>query len=286
MDITTIESIAKKYPNLVHANNICVKLHAKDLTVAQQKALEIIVPGYVRYITANLNLVGFSEDVVRQRVALLNDYYSTFYPYNNTFSAQSKLRSTIMEEFLYILFKDFVAHYKHEFNDTKDLLRLGSAKAYTSLYLKSKDGKTYVQSVEAGMNQKDQDFAIYRPVSIIVDGKEHVINMPALAIEVKTYLDKTMYEGVVATAEKIKSGNPYTKFFVVTETYDVSFDVDPPLSRIDQIFVLRKSKRVKGSMPPPIVSEVVESIVRQAARHMESMWSNIQGRMEQSGELI
>ena len=38
-------------------------------------------------------------------------------------------------------------------------------------------------------------------------------------------------------------GNPYALFFIVTENYDVSLDVDPAYSRIDQVFVLRKCTR-------------------------------------------
>ena len=56
-------------------------------------------------------------------------------------------------------------------------------------------------------------------------------------------LDKTMYEGSVATADKIKTGNPYCLFYLVTETYDISSDVDIQTSKIDDIYVLRKQIR-------------------------------------------
>lgn len=286
MDTTTIESIAKKCPHLVHANNICVKLNAKDLSASQRNALCVIVPAYLRYITANLNLKGFTSDVVRQRVAMLNEYYTTFFPYNTTFSSQGKLRSTILEEFIYLLFKDLVCFYKHKFEDTDDVLKLGSVKAFTNIYLTTNGFKGFLHDVEVAVNQKDQDFAIYRPLHMEINGKSFSINMPALAIEVKTYLDKTMYEGAVATAEKIKSGNPYTLFFVVTETYDVSFDVDPAYSRLDQIFVLRKSKRVKVGTPPPIDEQVTIKIMEMARTHFERSWSSIEEKMKSSGTLI
>jgi hypothetical protein len=50
-----------------------------------------------------------------------------------------------------------------------------------------------------------------------------------------------MYEGFVSTAEKIKRGNPYCIFLIVTETYQVSLDVDPKYSLIDQIYVFASS---------------------------------------------
>jgi hypothetical protein len=43
-----------------------------------------------------------------------------------------------------------------------------------------------------------------------------------------------MLEGSIATAEKIKYGNPYSLFFVVTERYAVDLSIDPVYSKIDQ----------------------------------------------------
>ena len=99
------------------------------------------------------------------------------------------------------------------------------------------------------INVKDQDFAIYRKVELSIDGKGKEIKVPIVAVENKTYLDKTMLEGVIATAEKLKSWNPYTRFVVVSENYDVDLKVDPVYSRIDQIYVLRKSKRKEYFSP-------------------------------------
>jgi len=42
--------------------------------------------------------------------------------------------------------------------------------------------------------------------------QENKIYVPIVSIECKTYLDKTMYEGSISTAEKIKKGIP-TVFF-------------------------------------------------------------------------
>ena len=68
-----------------------------------------------------------------------------------------------------------------------------------------------------------------------------------------------MYEGSVATAAKIKNGNPHCLFFIVTETYDVKSDVEITTSQIDNIYVLRKCRRRDDSRP--IQADVVESLV-------------------------
>lgn len=286
MDITTIERLANDDKHLVHASNIVAKLHSPKLDAGQKRVLDIVVQAYNHYISSNLGLIGFTEEIVRQRVGLLNEYYNTFHPYYNTFSSQGKLRSTILEEFLYLLFKDLVDYYKRQFDDTEDVLKLGSVKAFSNFFVHTPGIKAFIHSACVNVNLKDQDFAIYRPLDININGKKYTINIPALAVEVKTYLDKTMYEGAVATAEKIKTGNPFTKFFVVTETYDVSFDVDPSYSRIDQIFVLRKSKRMREGTPPPISERTVLTLMRLAREHFERAWADLKAKMEEEGILI
>ncbi|MFQ6055585.1 MAG: Bpu10I family restriction endonuclease, partial [Methanosarcinales archaeon] len=41
------------------------------------------------------------------------------------------------------------------------------------------------------------------------------MHIPIVSIECKTYRDKTMFEGSVSTAEKIKKGNLYCIFLIV-----------------------------------------------------------------------
>lgn len=116
---------------------------------------------------------------------------------------------------------------------------------------------------------------------------ETIANVPILAIENKTFLDKTMLEGAVATAEKLKSGNPYSTFIVVTETYAVSEDVDPIYSRIDQIFVLRKCKHnSKNRMPDKIKPEVLKKLVDMVERRLTGTWSDVGKRMSNDGVII
>lgn len=134
-------------------------------------------------------------------------------------------------------------------------------------------------------NDKAQDFAIYRPISLkIEDGSSTETNLPIVSIENKTYIDKTMLEGAVATAEKIKFGNPYSLYYIVTENYDVDLQVDPIYSRIDQIYVLRKSKR-KGVLQP-IDANVVYGLVNDIKEHLERDWSNVEKKMKETGKIL
>lgn len=238
------------------------------------------------YVTANLNHKGFSEDVVRLRVALLNDYCSSSTSCHDAVEPQWQISSAIMIEFLCFLFKDLVDYYKKKYGDVNDVLKLGQTKVYAGLYLKARDLGNLVREVVSCVNCQRQDFAIYRPALIKAGDTEHAVNMPMVVIKTARTLDNATYNAAAAMAEKIKSGNPYSKFFVVTETCDSSFSPIFPLSRIDQAFVFRKCVQVNGETPPPICSDVVNLLVKQVACHMEGKWSDSKGRMEQDGLII
>lgn len=100
----------------------------------------------------------------------------------------------------------------------------------------------------------------------------------------KTFIDKTMLDGIIATAEKVKSGNPYSMFVSVTETYDVAFGVDPAYSRIDQIYVLRKTTR-KAAWAN-INADVVLRMFHEIQAHLERPWSDVRTRLNQEGVII
>ena len=210
--VKTLESM--KAEGYVHASNMLAK--------QEDPRIDKFYPEY----TAMLGGIGKS---VPDAVKALNKY-KDFVDKNSTFSPQSKFASTIIEEFLCRLFKA-------QFGN--DVLIYGSVKAYSSLYFEA-----FKDSVDIKFNVKDQDVGIYRREVISTsDGQKHPIHIPIVCVECKTYLDKTMYEGSVSTASKIKNGNPQCLFFIVAETYDVSSNVDIETSQIDDIFVLRRQRR-------------------------------------------
>ena len=136
---------------------------------------------------------------------------------------------------------------------------------------------------------KDQDFAISKKVQLITSlppneiKEQSIIHVPVVSIECKTYLDKTMYEGSVATAEKIKRGNPYSLFLIVTETYEVASNVDPAYSEIDQIYVLRKQSQRENRRA--IQSDIVEDLYKRVEQHLSGSWRDVDTKIK-SGKLI
>lgn len=275
-----------KYPKLSHASNILTKNATPNISKSQKEGLEKIIDKYAGYLENMLGITGFDEADIRKKVELLNDYYQFFQDngYDNLFTSQSKLRSTILEEFLFLLFKDYVADIKQKY-DTENVLDSGSAKAYSNLYFKAKNFEDFIKKPEVGINQKDQDYAIFRTFDVnINNGGNMKIRIPAVAMEAKTYIDKTMLDSIIATAEKLKSGNPHTRFVAVTERYDVDLNVDPAYSRIDQIYVLRGSMK-KGGWKT-IDEKTVIRLFNETKDHLDRPWSDIGKRIDEEGVVI
>ena len=280
-DLDYIELQLQNIPQLCHASNIVGK-NVSTLDKNQRYALTDIIKHYAQYLKNMLN----DGQPISQKVEYLNNYYNFIHNknYDNSFTAQGKFRPTILEEFLFLLFKDIVDEKKKKF-DKNDVLSSGSVKAYTNIYFRAKDLRNFIQNPEIGINEKDQDFAIYRTFEISVNNSPvKRIQIPAVAIEAKTYIDKTMLDGIIATAEKLKSGNPYTRFVAVAERYEVSMDVDPSYSRIDQIYILRKAMRKNDWQD--IDKSVVERLYNETVKHLERPWSDIQKRLENEGVII
>ena len=290
-----IERTLEVYPQLVHASNIITKF--KSGTGKEKEALEALISEYYSYLISHMSIKGWDKKAIVKKVELLNCYYdyydnNTSYNYAKLFSSQGKLRPTILEEFCFFLFKDYLRSLKSKIADSSNTLNLGSAKAYTNLYFSPESINGFVNDPSVVINVKDQDFAIYRTVGFRIDGKKEAIaKVPILAIEVKTYLDKTMLEGVISTAEKLKLGNPYSRIIVVSESYQVDLSVDPSYSQIDQIYVLRKCgniKRIitKGENVPPIYEDVVIRLFEEAKYHIERPWSDVSTKLEEDGIIL
>lgn len=272
---------------LCHASNLIVKINKfNTLKDKQKRALKEIVEKYHAYIKANNKLVGYDDCTIVKRVELLNNYYNFIHEndYDNIFSSQGKLRPTILEEFIFLLFRDYVKDIKESYDDQCNALHSGAAKAYTNLYFTSSCFENFLKEPSIEVNVKNQDFAIYRDFDLIVNGNKKNIKIPIVAVEDKTYIDKTMLEGIIATAEKIKTGNPYSMFIVITENYDVDLAVDPAYSRIDQIYVLRKCKRKESWTN--IDCDVVKRIFHDVKNHIDRPWSNVEEKMRNEGVII
>ena len=126
--IDRIKELCNNHKALIHASNILKKADDcvnKDGSSSQMSKLNLLITKYLNYVEEQLSIeleaVEYSRDIITgnypeivnknitKRVKLLNDYYS-FFEENKIegksgFDSRSKIRSTILEEFMYFLFK-------------------------------------------------------------------------------------------------------------------------------------------------------------------------------------
>ena len=250
----------------IHASNMLKKLQDNSHLDFLLECADEYKNFHEKFIPNNLS----------QTIDVWNKYVQ-FVREKNPFSYQSKFDSTILEEAMYRLFKEF----------DSGIIHTGGVKAYSNLYFNPSHFEDFKTRSLVNTNTKNQDFAIYKQVNVRVDDSEERITLcvPVFALECKTYLDKTMLESSVATAEKIKMGNPSCRFCIVTESYQVDSSVELKNSRIDQIYVLSKSKRDKNR-PVVLEKDVVELLYNDTKKHLTQTWSDIEQNIRTKGIVI
>ena len=124
---------------------------------------------------------------------------------------------------------------------------------------------------------KDHDFAIGVKMNceFRCDQEEtsfkDIWDLPAVAIECKTYLDKTMLQDASTAAEQLKTRNPNAVFLVVAEWLKLTEAVNIRKFKIDQIYVLRKQKNTdrefrydvdykKNEIYPDVIEHLFETV--------------------------
>lgn len=180
---------------------------------------------------------------IETRVQLLNDYKNFLdqQHYAEKFDSRSNLHSSVLEEFMYYLFRDMV-------KELSGHALLGKSHTFKDLFFKSENYRDMLLMPRLLIEKKDHDFAIgvKLEASFQCYGQSNVqqdtFDIPAVAIECKTYLDKTMLQDASTAAEQLKHRNPNALYIVVAEWLKLTESVNLKKFKIDQIYVLRKQK--------------------------------------------
>ncbi len=193
---------------------------------------------YLPFKMAQSSIAGLNKQAIIKRVPLLEDYLKSIKLFNadNWITAQSKFRSSVLEEFCGWLFKN---HPK-----VSELgLSFFKKGVYAGMSI-DKDGKVKIKS-------KDIDFCIGKIVDAKIAGEDYEIKIPIVGVECKTYIDNTMFSEAQFTAQKLKGGSPGIKIFVIAETNEIAIEQLPSQSPVDQVYILREA------VSCPIDAEVV-----------------------------
>ncbi len=184
----------------------------------------------------------------------------------------------MLEEFLYYLFKDLV-------NDFSEYALIGKSHAFKDIFFKADNYKDMVNKPLINIEQKDHDFVIGTRVNATFkcQGSETVerveFDIPAVAIECKTYLDKTMLEGSSTAGKQLKDRNPNALYIIVAERLKLTEAVNLKKYAVDQIYVLRKQKNTDREFTysetyvrNPIYDDVVEHLFNYVRDYLKSDW--------------
>ena len=160
---------------------------------------------------------------------------------------QLKIDNTVIEEFLPIYAKKCLE------NIIKDeTLNISSqASVYSSMFFESTLSE---RGLGGGLNikTKDQDFSICRKLFIkssyfqtFPDNQTKSIeaNLGYVTAEIKTNLDKTMFQEASATAHDVKQAVTGAKYYLLCEWLDMT-PISSETTDIDEIIILRRGKRI------------------------------------------
>ncbi|MEH2284689.1 MAG: Bpu10I family restriction endonuclease [Nostoc sp.] len=302
---------------LVHGSNLEQKENhrTKYRDVDSKKYLTEIRTEYNKWRSANLELVGPTSTPTAQddatiatRVELLSKYkdFLDQQHYAEKFDSRSNLHSSVLEEFLYYLFKDLA-------KDFGENALIGKSHTFKDIFFVPPKYSEMLKRPYARIEKKDHDFVIgatiqvsfeaatppekdenpgeilslfkeepenYSEVTVTGNTETHIFDIPVVAIECKTYLDKTMLEGSSRAAEDLKARNPNSLYVVLMEWIKLTSDVNLRKYKVDQIYVLRQQKNtdrefryeekyVKNSINPVVVQHLFHKV----RKHLKMDWT-------------
>ncbi len=241
----------------------------------------------------NNNLNSENKIELEKKVQILNEYKNFVDKLTNEdkyFKMQDKMSSSIMEEFLFYLFKD-IPSIQSSVNE--GLIYMGSANAYTDLSFAPKNLKDFLMHPNVFINYKNQDFTISKFIKCTFEcngNRESLeIIVPSVAIECKTFIPSTMLGQSIYEAQLLKQGNPYSLYIVVAEQNALRDDVNLKNIPIDEIFILRREKRnsTKNRVndKKPIDYKVIKDLYDYVKDYLNKEWFNNE-RATEKGRLI
>ncbi len=320
---------------LVHGSNLLQKENHKTKyrDTQSKEFLKQIRLRYDEWHKANIELRGPTkifapddEEIIVKRVKLFEDYKGFLDQklYAEKFDSRSNLHSSVLEEFLYYLFKDMVAEFGGN-------ALIGKSHSFKDIFFAPPGYTAMLNRPYARIEKKDHDFVIgatvqasfqsdapiidqavkdefkdkqiqlepghissnlptetiltklpddHDAVEVVGNTETHLFDIPAVAIECKTYLDKTMLEGSSRAAEELKARNPNGLYIVVMEWIKLTEAVNLRKYKVDQIYVMRKQKNtdrefrlldgyVKNSVDPKVVQHLFLTV----RKHLTTDWT-------------
>jgi hypothetical protein len=179
----------------VHGDNIAQKMSdsGKYRDTQSRQYLAEIFEKYETWRKANEKLSGpyctvqdKDQEVVTQRVELFNDYkdFIDQQHYAEHFDARSNLHSSVLEEFMFYLFRDLVS-------SISDSALIGKSHSFKDIFFQPKHYKEMLLTPCVRIEKKDHDFVIGVTIKTNMTCQDKAneesfdLDIPAVAIECK-----------------------------------------------------------------------------------------------------
>lgn len=245
--------------------------------VASDSSLEPLLKSYHAWKDKSLAIENREVDDVKALTDLLNEYKGAVEAILDARpnSAQEVLQPSIIEEFFEYLFCKLDSSLKMPIPIREP------ASGYLELVFHPKSLSSLVSTPEYTARAKDHDFVIGGKINLTIQGhfsreeKRNEVVIPAVAFECKRYLERNMLDECAGTADMVKRATPYCRYVVVAEYLKMD-EALPELTKIDQIFVLRKQKNsdriAEDFVQKPIDGQLVWELYQETIQHLRRIW--------------
>ena len=241
----------------VHGEKIVAAKDSDKMPASDVPRLEEAIKKYDKWVSdLNSAKAESLEELVNVMVGYLNDYkyyidVNLIFESENDFlyrqKGQLKLDNTVIEEFMPIFVKKCIEFQKGE----TDIEISSQTPTFSSVYFESSLSNS---NIGGGIHikTKDQDFSMSRKLylrsSYSPEFKENETvtvetHLGYVLSEMKTNLDKTMFQEASATAHDIKQAVTGAKYYLLCDFLD-STPISTTTTDIDEILITRKARRI------------------------------------------
>jgi hypothetical protein len=254
-----------------HGDKLKALLQNSKLPRSDRGRVETAVQKYDQWVAGLRSARGEGTKLLASLVQALNEYkryieLELIFDADDDFlyrqKGQLKLDNTILEEFLPYVFDSRIIKGFQRLENVK----CGPQSSFAGISF----GSPFLPLNSGGvfLKLKDQDFSVSKTHHMTIsdharskDAFEASFVVSHFATEIKTNLDKTMFQEASQTAAELKRAVPGSRVILLCEYLDMT-PITTKLTSIDEVIVLRKAKRLGSN----IRAEFSTSAGRRAAR--------------------
>lgn len=245
----------------VHGEKIVSAIQSNKMPVKDVPRLEMALQRYDEWIEKLKGINAETVDELVEKLVTELNTYKNYIDINLIFDSeedflyrqkgQLKLDNTVIEEFMPIFVKKCV----EKVEENCDIEISSQIPTFSSVYFVSSLSNP---NIGGGINikTKDQDFSMSRKLYLQSSydpqfNPEKTVKLEThlgyVLAEMKTNLDKTMFQEASATAHDIKQAVTGAKYYLLCDYLDMT-PISTTTTDIDEILILRKAKRISSNI--------------------------------------